>query len=635
MKTKRLFFGVGLTTLVLALTGCVTSEDDLLSEKENDSGMKVKAQFNISIPQTIGKKTTRTTPDIVQFDEKIENFRGIKNIYLLPYIKGNNSSVADLTSKGTIVLRSMLKPTLNTNLTANTIPGAELVANSNSVLFGDVDLTVNTDYFLFYGEAIDNANDNKFKKGSLSVMNGSAALASYADNPSITPSDLTFCLESIGKTTADDTKETNILTYLNSIAQAKDATSNKYWRETDNLDLLILYNKFTGMQAGSSLNLQAAIKDLYFTLKGNTKPIAVAVCTAINNSEYVTIDETNKTLTFKDVITGYPELLPDGAAVLTFDGTSTYQFSYISGDYKGYITTTSGETTTVSEISLDVAAIDRYVYPASLYYWTGTPIKTSATSQADNYDATKNWSTILSGYEGGNTIISTTRSVALENEVNYGVARFDVKVSAITTGSETTIKDAKDNNVKIGDLALTGVLVGQQRNVDWEFKAKGNSYEYIIYDNIVQSCGSAFTLTKDAFSSITNTQTNQNYDHILVLQTKKYEKGEGNAYTGDQKVRVVLEFVNNGDEFTGKDGIVPNGCKFYLVGELDMTKVTDANKKSDYIFEQDHITTAQFSVKNLSKAIRVIPDLRNPEIELGLSVNLNWETGNTFEHTFE
>ncbi len=644
---KYLLMLAAFVAATATFTAC-SSEEDITLTDEQEQGV-VKAQFNISIPQTT-QAVTRTTPERVQFTQDIREFLGMKNIFLLPYIlESGTSSIKDLSSKGTIVLREMVKPESMT-VTANTIPNGKLVGASNSVLFGDVELTLGTNRFLFYGEAIpatttDGGND--FKNGQVVIKNNETVITDPTVNASIKPSQLDFSLKQIGKTEGDDTKEEKILAYLKLIAQAQLADNNT-WSGTSDLDMRILYDNFTGTETGtphnlqgSSLYLQASILELYQTMlaKRVTEPsnMADAVCNAIENETYVTYNSSAKTLSFKDDILGYPEKLPDGAATLLYN-TINREFSYVGAhDYSNGATTPT---------TLNVAAIDRYVYPASLFYMAESTIKTSKSEQKDAYDGTNTWDQILAKYDtddGSDAIRSTTRSIALVSPVNYAVGRFDVKVAAASSGTTTTtIKDADNSDVTLANLELTGVLVGQQRNVDWEFKAKETSAEFIIYDNIEQSCGKTFPLTTSGFDAITNsyernstgaiTSYTQKYNHVLVFPTREYVKS-GNTSSGDQKVKIVLEFRNKGGEFVGKDGRIPTGCKFYLIGELDMDKVVAADKKSDYIFQKDHITTAKITVENLSKAIRSIPDLRNPQIELGLSVDLTWQEGNTFDVT--
>ena len=117
--------------------------------------------------------------------------------------------------------------------------------------------------------------------------------------------------------------------------------------------------------------------------------------------------------------------------------------------------------------------------------------------------------------------------------------------------------------------------------------------------------------------------------------------------TTDEKVRIALELVNNlGDFYNDRGELVPNGAKFYLVGQLDPTDVTTtdpahtgtASNKANTggkVFKQDFFTqvTLRLGNKCLKKAYNTIPDLRATKLELGLSVDLNWQQGMSFDVT--
>jgi hypothetical protein len=65
-------------------------------------------------------------------------------------------------------------------------------------------------------------------------------------------------------------------------------------------------------------------------------------------------------------------------------------------------------------------------------------------------------------------------------------------------------------------------------------------------------------------------------------------------------------------------------------------KVIDNPNSINQVFKQDYITTAKLTIgaNSLKKAYNVVPDLRSPKLELGLSVDLTWEKGITFEQEF-
>ena len=91
-----------------------------------------------------------------------------------------------------------------------------------------------------------------------------------------------------------------------------------------------------------------------------------------------------------------------------------------------------------------------------------------------------------------------------------------------------------------------------------------------------------------------------------------------------ESVKFALELVNNtGKAFTGIDGMIPNGAKFYLIGQLD----PKSGKANNRVFEQAYNTKANVTINSLSRAYNGIPDLENPKLELGLSVKLEWTEG--------
>ena len=670
MMRKYLLTLAAFVAAATSFTAC-SSEEDAAESAELEQGA-VKAQFNISIPQAYKSARTRSTDYVVQEGTNgdltdLSKFRGIEDIYLFPFAKENDNDgdavVSALTSKGRIRLSQILKPTVAEGNYVNQIPSQKLLKGNNAILFGDVDVTINTNHFLFYGHAIDETSTNggnKFMNGSIipydiSDPNNPVEIAntSYA---SITPSNLSFQLEGI---LADETnananaKETAILAFLNNILHASATVGSETvkWANTSSLDLRILYNNFKSMRAGSSASLQAAIEMLYFEgllskksdtdLGDETTKLATAICKVIeDNTTDVKLDPDNKKLTFNSTISGYPEVMPAGSAVLgiTTDTNGTESFTYVLPNDDSYF---------VDATALNVPAKARYVYPANLYYFGNSGILVSNALKTDLYDDDNTtsstskdlWELIANktNFSDGAKITSETKSIAIKDQVQYAVGRLDVKVSTYKDGSgqPTTLEDATKidaNKVNISDLKLTGVLIGGQRAVNWKFDSESSTDQYIIYDNIEKSCNLAggIAVTNSAFANITNSSTAIRYNHTLVLQTKKYTAGTGGgSATGDEKVSVLLELQNNGKAFEGKDGTIGKGCKFYLLGELDMSKIS-GTAVSDYIFQQDYITCANFTIASLKNAMNVIPDLRDPQIELGLSVNLTWKTGNTF-----
>ena len=202
----------------------------------------------------------------------------------------------------------------------------------------------------------------------------------------------------------------------------------------------------------------------------------------------------------------------------------------------------------------------------------------------------------------------------------------------------------------------------------WNYVAKSGSKENrMIYDNALtddQKTIPAYTAT------VTDAKSKPNY--TLVWDNWNVDS------KGHQQniVYVALEFVNNGAPFWGETNLIPTGGTFYISGKLDpdadlstadrsagITWPTDyalppykadgtsVNKRR--IFIQDYKTIANFTIPTgyaktdttaghfdpttgntvgLGKAYNTIPDLRSPKLELGLSVDLTWQQGITFNN---
>jgi hypothetical protein len=132
-------------------------------------------------------------------------------------------------------------------------------------------------------------------------------------------------------------------------------------------------------------------------------------------------------------------------------------------------------------------------------------------------------------------------------------------------------------------------------------------------------------MTEEIYAQVGSTYSKIN--HTLALETK-----------ANEKKRICLEFVNTGKDFFGVGHkLIPAGSKFYLITELEPGKkeVENPNSKNQ-VFLQDYITTAKLTIgeESLQKAYNVVPDLRSPKLELGLSVDLKWQQGITFEQEF-
>ena len=341
--------------------------------------------------------------------------------------------------------------------------------------------------------------------------------------------------------------------------------------------------------------------------------------------------------------------LPQGSTHVKFDNTKK-TFYYVE-DYNS------------SAVGSGKFTVDDYYYPAELCYFGNSPIRVSNTEHVEtdypvsvslwNTEATTSWP---SDWKVGH-VQSSTRSVAMKNDINYGSSllkttiKYDVTAlkdnnAAIQQRDYGVTEADKTINVDGTSFKLVGVIVGDQwPKVGWNFLPKttdpGNAdyrkgyvYDKAITNNgVIPATGTSepnYTVVFDNYIDMTSTDTDNK----------------------QPKVYIALELQNNtGVDFFGKDNLITNGSNFYLIGELDPLGKTgpdlptyhalppydahavgDATKTVPRVFIQDHMTTANFKigVNSLKYAYLTVPDLRSSSVTLGLSVDLQWSTGLDF-----
>lgn len=642
MKMKKLFSFImlGAIALVGATTFNSCSSEEAAPVNPTFDGESVKTQFSIALPGNVSK--TRMSYETVQGSEAIADFRGMENIVLVPY-KDATSRTTRFGDNITLWYGTQAKPESTTNA-ENSIPNGKLLANSNAVLFNDVSVPLNTSGFLFYGKATGtDGYENGFLVSPAFANTDQIGAFNFSpkpivDAPVTTKGDnLAAYVTLIANAAPDDQTTYPGSSWAACAVSTNHTTANQAWY---NADLGELYTNFIALKAGASAYVQAAVQDLFSSIYVSTNPVAVAIRTKILTK--ATDDGTGK-LTFDTTISDYPSdatsailagttptgapnnFMPDGAAALKWDGTNK-KFDAIASNTN---------TGTNVNMTVDMATV---AYPASLWYFVDSKLKTANASKKDKYEGAANWDAILAEYTDGTSVAASTRSIAIEDPIQYGVGRLDTKVSKLDPTK--TYYDRQGNVVTVTNgFTLTGVLIGGQKAVNYDFTQTTSSTatEYTIYDKTIN------TSTNGSASLTTTTDAGTNY--TLALETKD-----------DQVVNVALEFLNLGDDFYGVDGIVKKNCKFYMIAQLDPTDGTTGNgvKPSGFtenkVFKQDHKTIANFSIAagdddtdndgwaespaGFANAYVTIPDLRTPLLELGFSVDLKWEEGITFTHEF-
>lgn len=560
----------------IALTGTAgftaCSSDDVLGENgpSISSGETVKTQFTINVPA--GGPSTRLSDDIVQ-GQGTPVFRGMNNINMFAFqTTDENTSVATTSNPSEIYLGMG-------GIEAN----GGLQEETNAKVYYDMEVPTGVNRFLFYGEATKAANATNAQNGYLKATYPSATTGAV--------SDIKFELGTIAAS-GNTTTEQTLLNALNAVVKSTHNNTD-YWYSSTDAGLKNLYEGFIQLKAGSASSIRQTLAWLKEGLNSgnftiNDNDLKSAIITNIDAA----IGENG---TLKDLTYPRDLGLPDGAVQLKYDD-ATHAFSYATSKADGGSSITVGSS---------AAKISDYVYPSALYYWAESPILTSSEVLSDQYAT--NWETCLKLYKENTTAVdANTRSIALKEEINYAVARLDL--SAWFNAPSGTVKDNVRNDVEIttatGGMNLVGLLVGGQKDLTYDFSTPvANAAEKSVYDAAITSTALGETTTTNVLA------------RTLLLET-----------AAGSKIRFALELENNtGNWFVGIDGTVPAGGRFYLIGELEPS--TAAAGMENRVFKQDFYTTAKVSISSLAHAYNTIPDLREPKLELGLSVNLEWRKG--------
>lgn len=518
----------------------------------DDMSQNVGSQETLDLLLSIGKteKLTRQASDVIQAEG--QTFRGIKGLLVIPFKTTGAGAVtaADLPMISTVSGNNDNK-----------------VANKYYYYFNHCSLMRGVNRVLVYGQAADITNKETPN------LNGKLE-TTLVDR--MLPSDITFNLKSIRETTTADSKALALANYMTAIANTTG------WSTTTDGTLKALYLSFinatsegNGQMAGSAAHVKAYVNALKQQIENNTDALSTAILDNIDADTKSCLDN------------GYPSGagslgLPDGAAALRWTGSA---FSVRT------------ETTTLDNIN----NIIRWTYPAELWYYTNSGILTSEQDVTKtNYEGQSTWDALLSSYyTAGNTVTGDTKSVAVEEPLQYAVGRLQMTLNQITG----TLSDAKDVNVSYtaSQFPLTAVIIGGQHTVGFDFKPKEPQSDVdarFIYDTEVG--------TADAVSGKYTVNT-------LVLQ----------SYDGE-KVPIILEFENNtNNQFAGKDGIIYPNTKFYLIAQVDPAG-QGTGAYANRVFTQDYTTTMTMTVTSLAKAYSCMPDLLAPRLEVGVEVTTDW-----------
>lgn len=271
----------------------------------------------------------------------------------------------------------------------------------------------------------------------------------------------------------------------------------------------------------------------------------------------------------------YPRVqgIPEGAAILSWNG--------IRYD--------------VAEDVLDgVAPVSSFCYPPDLRYFSNSVISTSTSDREASYTSERvGWNAILGDYRGAKKVYSDTRSVAIDQPLQYSCGMLVATVSAATADlpfdAHSTIR------VEGVRFPVTGIIIGGQRALHFDF-TPSSGREYFLYDNVISGVYLRNTVSPEW--------------KTLVSQT-----------AAGSPVYFCLEFKNNsGETFTGAEGNILPGSKFYLVGRINPPE----GDPDAVIFQKDCTTRLNCVITSFENARNSIPDMEHPSLTMGVQVQVGW-----------
>ena len=633
----------------IAFAGAVSfsacsSSDEVVENNPNfdPETNKVKTEFVINVTQP-GERTRMATAAA-----GAGAFQGLNDMYLLCFPAAPGTTTAIATGH---------------ELSLAGYPSASLTGTEpnqvteNSSKWYTLYIPTTTSNFLFYAKTVSGTPAAPATTGKLNyTVSGQSSVGTIG-----------FSLSPIAS--AMTTDEATLLGYLNPIVAAKDDTdASKTWVSTvakrDASDsesphykaLADAYQQFiststAGVRQGSARAILSTITDLHASVKtvsntetGDPKLIADAVLEAIETN--FNIDGTSgeasfKSTTLPETTTAYPQNLPDGSAILTFN-TSSKEFEYTNGGTIG--------TATIA------TAMNKFTYPSELTYYCNSALRATSSNVTTSTLPTTSVAWLTDGNWTGWTqtaVDASTRAVAMKENVTYGAAQLYSTISSgVSTFTDNAYNVTHNDGISGNDidnqsidlsgendfLKVTGIIIGgQPTTARFDYlPATSATPDYAIYDKVDAAGSSAGTLI------VGNSTTPTASYYTLALDNYK---------SGDQiPVNVAIEFVASKD-FFGKDGLIKAGQSFYLIGALDPTsfaadaidwtkhvsfKTTDDGYNINRVFIRDAKTTATFtlSATSLQNAYSTIPDLRSTQMVFGLSVDLAWKPGLSFNVNF-
>lgn len=526
-----------LILLVWAVAGCARLEADDAGEHHSIS--LVMSLNNVNSGQGTA---TKMTPEITQAGGV---FRGIEEVYIIPFHTDNSQVEPDDARLGT---QNVVLATTGINKTG-------LVPNNNSHFFGSALVPSGMNRVLTYGKSPDEGA-SKVLKHQYGVLN-SVGLS----NPSVSE-DISFHLEPIltygepGELTVIENKADDLLDQLNAIMSLLRGSQNA--SIVSIFDAVKRENQIQACSYAAFNQIRSEIQSALWRIPYESEELLQEI--RLIQAAISTFSESLAAIGMS-----FPASygIPEGSIGFWWNGKAFIRL--------------------INSVNIALVNPASYCYPPSLWYYANSPIKTSIAEDVRSAytQEVEDWGEILNRYQDGDVVNGFTQAVAIVDKLQYGVALLELSLKE--PGSEAASL--------IAGCPLTGIIIGDQKDVDYRFlPAQGESR--FIYDNTI--------------TGLSIGETGQ-IALALALQTE-----EG------RDVHFALEFRNTtGNTRHGQQIDILPWCKFYLAGVLKAPS-------SGSVFTKDQKTIVNVKVDGLKNAYNTVPDLRSPQLEIGVVTEMKW-----------
>lgn len=631
----------GLAALLVLSFGC--TREPLASGSAGDGNVRVSLALSVGGSRQAG---TKMAESITQYALDPNSFRGIDQVFILPFRTRSSASEPVHTGDALWDFRIGLPQMgLDGSFMNNAEANRGLIYNNYAHLYDRVYLQPETDAVLVYGNASDESvgtaapESVEFLQHNGSLIVSDLDQAADTDDILFSPDPISSNVSTSAKYAAVQWRNNMIDNYLNKILKVsvspKNSGSIKYTFNdpasynnhpdmTAALEVLTNKGIYFPLSAGALGDKLTQVyqvlyplatdasqsADYYYVPKNGAAfpyvhELAKAVIKLIYDDTKSSDQNTYTTRTTKQgkyviqMKVNGPTVygLPAGIFPIQWqEGNRTFRVLYNIDHFSG----------------LAYIPSDEICYPPSLWYYGNSPLVSSDEEGIEQkYTSAHTWEDIRSHYTDSGISAHATSAV-IRDPIQYGVALMELKIQKRTSD----IKDFSGGNVDINNekFPLTGIIVADQYPQAFDFtplpSSDARAKMYYIYDADVNNDSGnprAWISRKTASATLTT----------LVLPTRP-----------GADVRFALEFQNktNYSTYIGAGGCqIPPGQHFYLAGILKFSERTDnSGQNLGSVFVRDHVTEVNVSFTSLKAAYDVIPDLTEPQLQLGVQAEFGW-----------